>query len=355
MAIYPVVMAGGSGTRFWPLSRRNRPKQLLALSGDEPLIVQAAKRVLPLTSFAKTYVVCGKAHAKSIAKLLPKLPKANLLVEPAARNTAPCIGLAAAVVAKKDPRGVLLVLPSDHHIADPEGFRAALATAAKAAESGRLMTIGVKPRHPETGFGYLQQGSAVKGERGVYEVRRFVEKPNLETAQRYLASGDYLWNAGIFVLRADRILEEIKKHLPEAVLPLEKIQAAIGKKNFAQVLAREFPKMPSVSIDVGVMEKAANIAMVPADFGWSDVGSFPALPGVRELDAKGNVVDGQALLVDVQDSVILAGERPLAVVGLKDVVVVDAGDALLVCPKERAQDVRKVVDELARRKLDRFL
>jgi mannose-1-phosphate guanylyltransferase len=356
VALYPVIIAGGSGTRFWPLSRKSRPKQFLALTGDKSLLRLTADRVRPLAPASRTLVVCGKAHVAAVKKILPELPAANILVEPVARNTAPAVGLAAAVVARRDPQGVMVVLPADHHVSDTAAFRRALSAAARAADDGELVTIGIEPTSPETGFGYVQQGRVLaKGAPPVREVKRFVEKPDLETATAYLASGDYLWNGGIFVFRADRILEELQRHLPETGEPLAAIGRAVGKRGFARVLAANFPRMPAISLDYGVMEKASRIAVVPASFGWSDVGSFTALPLVRPLDRHGNVVEGEALLIDVADSVILAGSRPLAVVGVRGLVVVDAGDALLICPKERAQDVRRVVEELARRGLGKHL
>jgi mannose-1-phosphate guanylyltransferase len=356
VALYPVIMAGGSGTRFWPLSRKQRPKQFLPLTGDKPLIVHAVENVAPLASPEQTFVVCGKVHAPVVRELLPQLPGSNVLVEPIARNTAPCIGLAAAAIAARDPEGILLVLPSDHHIGAPERFRAALARAAEAAKDGMLVTIGIKPSRPETGYGYVHRGEVLReGELPIHAVRRFVEKPDLTTAQSYLASGDYLWNAGIFVFRADRILEELRRHLPETQEPLAQISDAFGRGEPDAVLAEQFPRMPAISIDYGVMEKASNIAVVPADFGWSDVGSFTALPEVRAVDDGGNVAGGQTLLIDVKDSVVLADGRPIAVVGVEGLVIVDAGDAVLVCPKDRAQDVRKIVDELGRRGLQQLL
>lgn len=355
--LYPIIMAGGSGTRFWPLSRKSRPKQFLPLTGEAPLFTLTARRVAPLARPADTYVVCGKVHAATARKLIPAMPAKNVLVEPIARNTAPAVGLAAAVVARKDPKGILLVLPSDQHVRDTAGLRRALQAAAKAAGRGELVTIGLKPAHPETGFGYVQQGKVIlKGGLPVRQVRRFVEKPDLATAKKYLKSGDYLWNAGIFVFRADRVLEELARHLPETTGPLTAIGKAVGTARFEKVLAAEFPKMPSISIDYGVMEKASRIAVVPADFGWNDVGSFTALPSVRKLDAKGNVAEGETVLVDVADSVVLGHERrPLAVIGVEGMVVVDAGDAVLVCPKERAQEVRRVVEELGKRGLREVL
>jgi mannose-1-phosphate guanylyltransferase len=357
VALYPVIMAGGSGTRFWPLSRKACPKQFLPLTGERALIAETVHRLRPLATLKETFVVCGKAHAASVKKLLKGLPAKNLLVEPMARNTAPCVGLAAAVVARKDPTGILLVLPSDAHVSDAGSFRKALEAAASAAAGGHLVTLGIRPRHPETGFGYIQRGEpfAEVGGHGIHRVRRFVEKPNLETAKGYLASGDYLWNAGIFVLRADRVLEELFRHLPESRGPLEEIGRSVGKATFARVLKKAFARMPAISFDYAVMEKASDIAVVPADFGWSDLGSFSALPEVRRLDALHNATEGETVLVDVENSVVLGGKRPIAVIGVKDMVVVDAGDAILVCPRDRAQDVRRVVDELSRRRLDRYL
>lgn len=356
MALYPVIMAGGSGTRFWPLSRKTRPKQFLPLSTERALIAETAARLQPLATLKETFVVCGKIHVPYVKKLLKGMPARNLLVEPSARNTAPCVGLAAAVIARKDPKGILAVLPSDHHVSDPAGFRAALSTAIKAAEGGALVTIGIRPAHPETGFGYIQRGALItRGEHPVHAVQRFVEKPNLETARGYLSSGDYLWNAGIFLFRADRILEELERHLPESAAPLREIGKAVGKPSFQKVLKKAFEQIPAISLDYAVMEKARNIAVVPASFGWSDVGSFSALPEVRQLDKQNNVAEGETILIDVEDSVVLARKRPIAVIGVKGMIVVDAGDAILVCPRDRAQDVRRVVDELGRRGLKKFL
>lgn len=354
MTLYPVIMAGGSGTRFWPLSRKARPKQFLPLTSNKPLIAETAARLTGLAKPKDVRVVCGKAHEKAVKQAL-KLPPGNVVVEPVARNTAPAIALAAAHVAAKDPAGILAVLPSDHHVADVPGFKRVLAAAAAVAEGGHLVTIGIKPSRPETGYGYIRVGEPLTGE--ARKVQAFVEKPDLETAKRYVESGEYLWNGGIFLFRADAILAAFREHMPELWKGLEKIQAAVGKRTYAGVLAKVFPKLPSTSIDYGVMEKASNIAVVPGDFGWSDVGSFAALPEVRKADEKGNIVSGKgAVVVDCEGCVVLAtDDRPLAVVGMKDVVAVDAGDAVLVVPREKSQEVRKVVEALKARKWDRLL
>jgi mannose-1-phosphate guanylyltransferase len=363
MKIFPVVMAGGSGTRFWPLSRARRPKQFLPLTGGAPLLAETVARLPPLARIDRTFVVCGRAHAAAVRRILPRLPARNLVVEPCARNTAPCVGLAALHVAARDRHGVLAMLPADHHVARPDAFRAALAAAAKLAADGLIATIGVRPSRPETGYGYLkvgaplgEPGDAADGDVGApAKVERFVEKPDRENAARYLADGGYLWNSGIFAFRADVILEEIRAAMPDLAERLDEIRGALGKATYPRVLARAFPACPSESIDYGVMERSTRIAVVPADFGWSDVGSFAALPEVRPADAHGNVTGGDALVLEGRGNVVLAGDRTVAVVGADDLVVVDAGDAVLVCRKERAQEVKRVVDELRRRGRDDLL
>ena len=367
MKLFPVVMAGGSGTRFWPLSRASRPKQFLTLAGDVPLLAATVARLPPLARLDRTYVVCGPVHARAVRRMLPELPPENVVVEPCARNTAPCVGLAALHVARRDPKGVLARLPADHHIARPRAFRDALSAAAVLAEQGSIATIGVRPTRPETGYGYLKLGprlavsrpagarraaraAGADAELQPHKVDRFVEKPDAATAVRYLAERDYLWNSGIFVFRADVILDEIRQAMPLLGEKLAAIGAALGTPRAARVLREVFPDCPSISIDYGVMEKSDRIAVVPADFGWSDVGSFAALSEVREQDAHGNVSEGETLILDGKNNVVLAHPgRPLAVVGLDDVIAVDAGDAVLVCHRDRAQDVRKAVDELKRR------
>jgi mannose-1-phosphate guanylyltransferase len=353
MTLYPVVIAGGSGTRFWPLSRKARPKQFLALATDRPLIVETVDRLKGLATPARTYVVCGPVHARAVRRLLPRLPAGNVVVEPIARNTAPAIGLATLHVQARDPEGVLAVLPSDHHVADVPAFQSVLRRAADVAQSGALVTIGIKPTRPETGYGYVQIGQPIGG--GASRVRAFVEKPDAPTAERYLASGEYLWNGGIFVFTARAMREAISRHLPELGAVLDRIAPTLGTRRYAAALRKHFPTAPSVSIDYGVMEKASDIAVVPADVGWSDVGSFAALPEVRPADPEGNVVVGRgAILVDSAGCVVVGSGRPLGLVGLRDLVVVDAGDAVLVVPRDRSQDVRAVVQALKARGLGKF-
>jgi mannose-1-phosphate guanylyltransferase len=344
VSLHAVLLAGGSGTRFWPLSRAQKPKQFLRLVTARTLLAETYARVLPLAPPARTWVVCGRAHVDGVRDALPDLPAAHLIVEPAARNTAPAIGLAAVHALREDREAVLLVLPSDHHIAEPERFRDALQTAARIARQGDLVTLGIRPTRPETGYGYLRRGS--EREPGVFSVEAFVEKPDAPTAEKYVADARYSWNAGIFVFRADALMDALRRHLPQVHEGLQQIAAEPARA------AEVFPRLPSISIDYGVMEPESKatrrIALVAADdLGWSDVGSFATLPEVRELDARGNAVSGDVLAIDCNDCVVLADAgRLVAVVGMKGACVIDGGDALLVVPRERAQDVRAVVDAL---------
>ena len=337
MKLYPVVMAGGSGTRFWPLSRVRRPKQFLPLASSKPLLVETVARLKGLAALKQTYVVCGPTHAALVRRMVPGLPAKHVLIEPVARNTAPAIALATWVIG-----------------ADPAGFRAVLERAAKLARTGDLVTVGIQPTRPETGYGYIRFGAALGA--GAFRVQAFVEKPDPVTAAGYVSSKEYLWNGGIFVFTARAMKEAFARHLPEVAEAMEKLAPRLGKRSFAPALKRAFPRLPSVSVDYGVMEKARNIAVVPGDFGWSDVGSFAALPDVRPTDESGNVVVGQATVVlDSAGCVVLGSGRTLVVLGMRDAVVVDAGDAVLVLPRERAQDVRQVVEVLRHKRLTRAL
>jgi len=354
MKLYPVVMAGGSGTRFWPLSRVRHPKQFLPLVSSKPLLVETVARLKGLAPLLHTYVVCGPSHAALARRLLPGLPKGNVLVEPVARNTAPAIALATWVIGARDPDAVLAVLPSDHHVADPRGFRAVLQRAAKLARTGQLVTVGIQPTRAETGYGYIRLGPPL-GE-GAFRVQAFVEKPDPVTAAEYVNSKEYLWNGGIFVFTARAMQEAFARHLPEVAEAMQRLARRLGQRGFAAALARAFPRLPSVSVDYGVMEKARNMAVVPGDFGWSDVGSFAAIGEVRPADANGNVAVGEhTLVLDSAGCVVLGSGRTLVVLGMRDTVVVDAGDAVLVLPRERSQDVRQVVEALRVKHLTRAL
>ena len=336
-------MAGGSGTRFWPKSRRARPKQFLAIGQERSLLRQTAERVLAVVEPERLWVVTAAVHAEHAMADLPELAQSQILVEPEGRNTAPCIVWATKTIVRRDPEARIAVLPADHFIGRAEVFRGYLRAAFEAA-ADRIVLFGIVPSRPETGYGYIEQAHlrARVQERPVYDVARFVEKPDRETAERYLAAGTYLWNSGMFVFDGRVMEEEARVHLPELERALERIMEAPDR------LATGYASLPSISIDYGVMEKSDRTVVMPAEFAWSDVGSWASAREVHDLDENGNVVLGDVFCVDVNRSFVDAGGRRfVAVVGLDDVVVVDTPDALLVMRTDRAQGVKKVVEALA--------
>ncbi|MCA9605104.1 MAG: mannose-1-phosphate guanylyltransferase [Myxococcales bacterium] len=341
---FAIVMAGGSGTRFWPLSRAARPKQLLPLGGgDESLLAATVRRAAQVVAREDILVVTSETLAAAVRAELPDLPAENVLAEPVGRNTAPCIGWAATRVARIDPDAVCVVLPSDHHIGDEPAYAETLRRAIAAAAKGDIVTVGVRPTRPETGYGYIEVGDAIAD--GVHRVRRFVEKPNRQRAEQLLASGQVLWNSGMFFFAAARMLEAIEEHLPGLGDTLKRYQSASLVEE-AALVKDTYAALPSVSIDHGVMEKVADVAVVPGDFGWSDLGSFASAWELGDRDADDNVLGG-ALGHDARGCYVRAPAGKLvALVGVRDLVVIDTPDALLVVPRERAQDVKAVVEAL---------
>jgi mannose-1-phosphate guanylyltransferase len=347
--IHVVIMAGGSGTRFWPLSRKSHPKQFLKIGSEQPLLYQAAERVLALTGWERLMVVASGEHARPIRKILPEMPKQNLILEPRARNTAPAIALAALEISMRDPDGIMIVLPSDHVIRPAGRFRKLLRAACSVARSGSLVTLGVTPRRPETGFGYIRTGRKSREMSGydVFEVDGFEEKPDLPEAIEYLQAGNYYWNSGMFVFSTQSILSAFSVHMPKLYEGLQAIQAA-RKRDRPAITRALFDDIRSLSIDYGIMEKASNIQMLPCDLIWSDVGSWAALPEVTKRDASDNVISGDILAIDSQGCVIQAETQLVACVGLRDMIVVETPGAILVCPLSESQTVRRVVDQLRR-------
>lgn len=343
--IHPVIMAGGRGTRFWPASRHDRPKQFLTVAGNESLLTRTGRRLFPLSSAADTWVITNSKHVEMAARHLPDMPRQHIVGEPVGRNTAPCIALAAALVAREDPDGVLVVTPADHWIADEDAFRAVMRKGAEAAARERaLVTFGIVPTSPETGYGYIEAGEALEdGEDAVRRVARFTEKPDLATAQRFLAGGKHYWNSGIFAWRADVFLEELGKAHPDMVAACRDIAAA-SDRDGAMVAA--YPTLTSISVDYAVLESSDNVLMVPGTFPWSDVGSWDALAEILPTDGAANALEGDVLAVDSSGCFVRSTSRFTAVVGVQDLVVVDLEDSLLVCSKRNAQDVKKVVDAL---------
>lgn len=340
-----VILAGGGGERFWPRSRPWLPKQFLDLDGGGSLLQRTYSRVRRLLPLASIYVATRAEHRDLVLQHLPDLPLDNLILEPAGRDTAPSLGLAALVLAQRDPDAIMVALPSDHLVADEDAFAAALRAAAEAAEQvGGLITLGIQPTRPETGYGYIQVGPVVASAGGlaVHRVARFVEKPDRATAEQYVESGQYLWNCGVFAWRVGTLLAEIHRHLPQLGAVLAELASA-SPGAFAQALAQVFPQAPKISIDYGVLEKSDRVYVVPAYFGWDDVGTWSAVARLRPRDPQGNAVRGPAILYDAH-GVVVEGvpHRLVAAVGVRDLVIVDSDDAVLVCHKDRAQDVRHV-------------
>ncbi|HEY8486922.1 MAG TPA: mannose-1-phosphate guanylyltransferase [Limnochordales bacterium] len=364
-----VVMAGGRGERFWPMSRRSRPKQLLALDGEMSLIQQAVQRILPLVGPERVLVVTNREYADQVRAQLDPVPPANILVEPVGRNTAACIGLAAVHLSTRpgpwgdDP--IMVVLPADHVVRDAEGFRRVVRAAAEAARRYPLVTIGVWPSRPETGYGYIELGARLENCQGydVYQVRRFVEKPSQAVARRFVADACHLWNSGMFVWRARAILQAIERHLPELARGLAAI-AQSPPAGWEQAVAQVFETLPSISVDYGVLERSDQLVVVPADFGWDDAGSWPALERLFAPDEEGNVVRAERFVgLDTRGCVVFDGgegarggrPRLIAALGVRDLVVVQTEDVLLVCAKERAQEIRALLAHLRERGWQEYL
>jgi mannose-1-phosphate guanylyltransferase len=338
-----LILAGGSGTRFWPLSRKRIPKQLLALEGERSLLRDTLERLRPLVGPESVWVCTTEALGEQVRAELPEVPPEQILLEPEGRNTAPAIGWSVRSMPEAARRGVVAVLPADHRVGDPAAFRATLERAARIVErEDRVMTLGVTPRWAETGYGYLELEPGA-GLEGVRRVRRFVEKPTPENAARFVASGDYLWNAGIFVFRGATFLDVLARLQPELAGGLEDIAAAPGR------LRELYAHLPSDSIDYAVMEKLDDISTLPLDCAWSDLGSWEALDEVLPRDAQGNTGRGDTLAVDATNNLLFSDAGTIAVLGVEGLVVVRTGDTVLVMPKARSQEVRTIVNELAAR------
>ena len=365
--LFAVILAGGSGTRFWPLSRETFPKQMLQIAGEDTLLRQTIKRINGFVPPENIYIVTTEDKAEDIRfHLEPLGPVAKgiqFIKETIGKNTGPAIGLAAIYLNRYSPEAVMIVMPSDHAIPDTEKFLSDLRLAVQGAEKGYLVTLGIKPSRPETGYGYIKADKISKRElKDLQRVERFIEKPDLETAKTYLSDGRYFWNSGIFVWKASKILSEIETHLPSLYQALKKIDGILFPQSEpmrqekpnkldqrSALCALHYAKLESISIDHGIMEKSHHVLMVPASFQWSDLGSWTALDEIVEKDNAGNILKGNTIDIGSQNSIVFSGERLVATIGLKDMVVVDTPDATLVTPKEKAQEVRKIVEALKQR------
>ena len=355
--VYAIIMAGGSGTRFWPLSRRRNPKQLLEIFGGASLLEQAVARLKGVVPPERIYIFTNELVHAVVTRRLPQIPARQIVAEPAQRNTAPTIGLAAHEILRRDPEGVMAILPADHVISKPGAFRKVLKAGCRyGAAKGRSVVLGIEPTRPETGYGYVRLGDLEKqiyGER-VFRVQKFTEKPNLAVARRHVASKRYLWNAGMFVWRASTLIENLKRFQPKMAQVLDQIAAAGGIDNQLE-LKRLFPRLEKISIDYALMEKISGVFAVAADIGWSDVGSWAVAYELSQKDEDGNVRPQNSLAMGSAGNMMVTDRGFLVTIGVKDLIIVQTGDALLVCARERSQEVGKAVQELERLKLNNLL
>jgi len=361
---YPVILAGGRGTRFWPLSRKRRAKQLLALDGRETMLQQTVARLLPMARANQFWVIANEELRPAILRQVPKLTPKQVLAEPVGRNTAPAIGLAAFLLLRDDPDAVIGLFPSDHVIGNPNRFRTTLEQAAAIASAGEnIVVLGIPPTRPETGYGYIEAGAPAQG--GSLRVRRFTEKPAIEKARQFVEAGNYFWNSGMFLWRAETLVNALREHLPDTAAVLEKIAGVFGTAKFAGTFRRLYPKCENISIDYAVLEPrstkgegASGIFCLPSEFGWNDLGSWTALHEHRST--KGQPVDGNLILasgsfaLNAHNNFVHAPKKFVALAGLSGVVVVETDDALLVTTLEHSQDVGKVVKYLDKKKLNRL-
>jgi mannose-1-phosphate guanylyltransferase len=362
---YPVILAGGRGTRFWPLSRKKRAKQLLALDGKQTMIQQTVARLLPLASAKKFWIITNEDLRTAIAKQLPKLQKAQVLAEPVGRNTAPAIGLAAFLLLRENPEAVIGMFPSDHVIADEKRYRETLERGIEIAAAGaNIVVLGIRPTRAETGYGYIEAGSGFQG--AALRVRRFTEKPDAKTAAEFVAAGNYFWNSGMFLWSARTLADALREHLAKTATLLEEIAAAFGTRKFAATFRKLYPKCENISVDYAVLEprsakgeEAGNIFCLPADFGWNDLGSWTALHEhhtAKSSPPEGNLVAAFGVfLLNARGNYIYSPGKFVAAVGVSDLVVVETPDALLITTRQHAQDVGKVVKYLDEKKLHKLV
>ena len=355
--MYALIMAGGSGTRLWPRSRGSHPKQLLGLLSERTMLQEACYRLAPLVSDEKIFVATSEAYTDVVRQQIPQVPAGNIIGELEGHGTAPCIGLSALHLRRLEPEAVMAVLTADHYIERADELRRALGAAAQVAEKGRLVTLGIKPNRPATGYGYIHRSEKLGEVSGldVYRVEKFTEKPDLATAQAFVESGRYYWNSGMFIWKVSTILREFEKLMPQFYAQLMEIDAALGTAEERAVLERVWPQVENETIDYGIMERADDVAVIPVDIGWSDVGDWTALSELLPADAEGNVVVGQHIGLDTTGCLIHGARRLVTTIGLEDMIIVDTEDALLVCPRERAQEVRDLVRKLRESSREEYL
>lgn len=344
-----LVLAGGTGSRLWPRSRRTKPKQFLPLLSKRTMLQETVDRVRPLVTQDRVFIVTGDDYASLVEEQMDDVPRANIIREPGGRGTGPAIGLAAIQMRRSNPDAVMAVLSADHLILNGDAFRDALVQAELAARQGYLVTLGIHPAFANTGYGYIKRGAPIAGLEGAFQVERFAEKPDQATADRYVSEGGYCWNAGIFVWQTQTFLDAVERYLPRLRSQLNQVQAAFGKARYSMTLATIWDEVENITVDYGIMERAPNVAVIPVDIGWSDVGDWHTLTRLMADDESANVVIGPHVEVDTRSSLIYSDSgRMIATIGLEGFLVIDTGDALLIAPRDRAQDVKKIVDQLRR-------
>lgn len=346
---YALIMAGGVGSRLWPLSRQKSPKQVLPLLGEHSMFAMAVERLNPLLTPEDVFVVVGEEQVGLLKAEGTGVPDRNFVIEPAGRGTAPAIALSAIALRRRDPEAIMAVLTADHFIGDAEGFREVLKAAGQVAAQDRLVTLGITPSFPSTGYGYVERGRFLTNANGftAYQVVAFREKPDLVTAKHFVTSGRHSWNSGMFVWKASRFLDELSRTMPEFYAQLMTIEAALDTPDYDRMLRDVWQTVKTQTVDYGVMEQARDVAVIPAEFGWNDVGSWATLLEILDNDEYGNVIRrAEHVGVDTSNTLVFGRDRLVATIGLHDMIVIDTGDAVLVCPKDRAQDVKKIVDAL---------
>ncbi|MGE5364601.1 MAG: mannose-1-phosphate guanylyltransferase [Bacteroidota bacterium] len=355
MELFAVIMAGGVGSRFWPRSKEKKPKQLLRIFGKNTMIQETIARLDGMVEKDHIIIVTNKVQKNEIKNQLPDIPAENIIDEPFGKNTAAAIGLASVLISRRNPEAVTITLPADHIIREKDEFQQTILSAAEFAHKSKgLLTIGIVPVRPETGYGYIQIDEKAVSD-NIFKVMTFAEKPNYSTAIRFIESGDFLWNSGMFIWRADAILDEIAVHMPELSEGLKQIEASVGSVNFEKTLSNVYGQLKSISIDYGIMEKSQNVYLTRGRFSWSDVGSWEEVYQLSEKDNEGNAVVGQAYCQNTNDSYIFSPKKFAAVIGLENVIVINTDDALLICRRDQSQDVKNVVDYLKMKKLSEHL
>ena len=362
MKKYGVIMAGGGGTRFWPLSRKERPKQLLNLSGQDIMVNETIDRITDAVGKGNVFIVTNVTQAALMEKETEgRMSKDHILAEPAARNTAACIGYAAMEIVKKYEDGIMCILPSDHFIKNTQEYTNVINAAMEAAEeTDMLVTIGIKPDYPATGYGYIKAEEGTRTDIGstgksYQKVAEFVEKPDEETAKEYLANGNYAWNSGMFIWKASTILKKISELLPDVYECLVQIGDAMGTPQEAEVINKVYPVIPKISIDYGIMERSRDVLVLEGDFGWNDIGSLDMLSIMKPEDENGNVLYGEQINLDTKNCILYGKDKLIATIGVEDLIVIQEKDAILICHKNKAQDVKKVVETLAEQGKDNYL